>query len=319
MRRGRWRELLMSALALAGFAARAAAAEPDLAAPSVCAPPCAEGESCIGNRCERPTERSPATLPPLPDRQSPPPPPPGSAPTTGPQPAVGPGANHPPPPGDAHLQPPPGDSHVSPIPATPSSLPPPPLSQDIDQSTRTTYTLSNTRVKRGFLALPFVGLHSYAHADASAYAPGLRVGSLFGGRVGDHWSLNGELMIDFSNVPDASVAFSERAYYFLFSPLYDVAAGPVQLVFGPKLGIFVLRTEDGGDVVRSTEVQGWSAGLNAGVFVPVFSRMSIGGLLSFDFAGANQGCLAALSPSNTCGSPAAHGAKILGLTGGILF
>jgi len=179
-------------------------------------------------------------------------------------------------------------------------------------------------VNRGFLALPFVGIHSYAQEEASAYSPGVRFGSVLGGRVTQRLSLNGEVIVDISNVRGASADFSERAYHFVFSPLLDVAAGPVQLVFGPKLGIFVLSTaQRGGKVIVTSDVIGFSAGLNGGLFLPVSAHTSIGVLLSFDFAGANQSCVfvpgqsvALVSP---CGSEAAHGGKVLGLTGGVLF
>jgi hypothetical protein len=176
-------------------------------------------------------------------------------------------------------------------------------------------------VKRGFLALPFIGIHSYTQEEASAYMPGLRFGSLLGGRVSDRLSVNGELIVDFSNVRNASSSFSETAYHVVFSPLLDFAAGPLQLVVGPKLGIFLLRGEQNDTgVTFSSEKQGWSAGLNGGLFIPVSAHTSVGVLLSFDFAGANQGCL--LAPGGGgggCGSAAALGGKVLGLTGGVLF
>jgi len=175
-------------------------------------------------------------------------------------------------------------------------------------------------VQRRVLVLPFLGIHSYAQEEASAYSPGLRFGSLLGGRLNQLLSLNGEVIVDFSNVRSASVEFSERAYHFVFSPLVDVAAGPVQLVFGPKLGLFVLRTEQSqGDIVTTSDLIGFSAGLNGGIFFPVAARSSIGVLLSFDFAGANQSCNLVPGPGASCGSEAAHGGKVLGLTGGLLF
>jgi hypothetical protein len=177
------------------------------------------------------------------------------------------------------------------------------------------------RLKPTFLVLPFLGIHSYLQEEASAYAPGLRLGSLIGGRLSDRFSLNGELILDFSNLRDDSFAFRERAYHFIFSPLFEVAAGPVQLAFGPKLGVFLLHTEQAsGDLIVAGDRQGYSAGLNGGFFLPVSAHTSVGALLSFDFMGANQGCTLAIGPGATsCGSEAAHGGKVLGLTGGVLF
>ena len=306
--RRRWRDLVM-ALAVAGWATRAAAAQPDLSAPSVCVPPCPDGEYCAGNRCVRPTEQSPATSPPLPHRESPPPPPPGSAPTSGPQPAAGSTSGPPPsPPADA----------------TPPPVAPPPLPRlqhDGQPWTASTYKLTDERVKRGFLLLPFVGVHTYVNEEASAYQPGLRFGALAGGRLSNLFSLNGELIFDFSNVRGVSSSFHERAYHFVFSPLLDVAAGAVQLVVGPKLGIFLLRTEESDFALTvASEVSGVSAGVNGGLFIPVSVHTSIGVLLSFDLIGANRSCvIGAGGGGGSCGSPAAQNPKVLGMTAGILF
>jgi len=311
MRRGRWRDLLMVALAVAGGATRAVAAEPDLAAPSVCAPPCPEGESCVGNRCQRPTDQSPATSPRLPAPQAQPPPPPGSAPTSGPQPSAAP---------DARLPSPADDSRRPPGPAPPAPYQPPRLQHDGSPWTPSTYAPTNRRVKRRFRALPFLGIHSYQHQEASGYAPGLRLGTLLGGRISDFVSLNGELTLDVSNPRADEAAFQEWAFRVAFSPMIELPAGPVALIFGAKLGVFLLRTEQiNVDLIVSSELMGFSAGFDGGVFVPVSAHTSIGVLLSFDWAGANQGCLGAPAEGSSCGSPAAHGAKLLGLSGGVLF
>ena len=217
---------------------------------------------CVGNRCVRPTEDSPATSPLPRDRQPPPPPapPPGSAPTTGPQPAAEP---------DARPSLPPGGSQPPPVAAAPAPSPPPQLRHDADPWKGNTTAPTSTRVKRGVLFLPFLGVHSYVHEEANAYQPGLRFGAMIGGRTSDLVSLNGELILDFSNVQGVQSTFSERAYHFVFSPLFDFAAGAVQLVLGPKLGVFVLSYEHlEGDISSSTELTGFSAGVNAASSYP---------------------------------------------------
>jgi hypothetical protein len=309
----------MAALVVAGGATRAAAAEPDASGPSVCAPPCSEAELCVGNRCVRPTEQSAAASPLPRDQQHPPPPasPPGSAPTTGPQPSAA-DANHPSPAAG-----PGGNSQPPPVAAAPAPSPPPQLRHDGDPWKGNTYTPTNTSVKRGVLFLPFLGVHSYVHEEANAYQPGLRFGAFLGGRTSDLVSLNGEVILDFSNVQGVQSTFSERAYHFVFSPLFDFAAGAVQLVVGPKLGIFVLSYEHlEGDISSSTELTGFSIGLNAGLFLPVSAHTSVGVLLSFDLAGANRSCVLGTGfggGGEYCGSPAAQNPKILGMTGGVLF
>ena len=53
------------------------------------------------------------------------------------------------------------------------------------------------RQKRGFLAMPYVGMHSFQHQEASAFGPGLRVGTFIGGRINDICSLNAELIVGY--------------------------------------------------------------------------------------------------------------------------
>ena len=175
-------------------------------------------------------------------------------------------------------------------------------------------------MKRRFRALPFLGIHSYQHKEASGYAPGLRLGTLLGGRLSDVVSLNGELTLDFSNPRADPATFQQWAFRVAFNPMIELRAGPVAFIVGAKVGVFVLDTERAsGDLVVSSELMGFSAGFDGGVFVPVSAHTSIGVLLSFDWAGANQGCLGAPAGGSSCGSPAAHGAKLLGLSGGVLF
>jgi hypothetical protein len=105
-----------------------------------------------------------------------------------------------------------------------------------------------------------------------------------------------------------------------FNPMIELPAGPVILIVGAKLGVFLLLTEQANaDLVVSDDTIGFSAGFDGGVFVPVSAHTSIGVLLSFDWAGANQGCLGAPGQGTSCGSPAASAAKLLGLSGGVLF
>lgn len=306
----------MAALVVAGGATRAGAAEPDVSAPSVCAPPCPEGELCVGNRCVRPTEQSPATSPLPRDRPppSPPPPPPGSAPTSGPQPG---GLS------DADRRSPPGD-------ATPPPAPPR-LVHDVPPETTyrpTAYPPQpKPRLKRTFLALPFFGFHSYQHTEANGYAPGVRVGALLGGRLNDVFSLNSWLSADFSNLRTPVEPFHERAIHAAFNPMIELPAGRLELIFGAKLGVYLLHSERPapgflvGDAtaVSVSDMNGLIAGLEAGVFVPVTAHTSVGLLLSFDLIGVNRGCLLAANGGSECGPPLAQNPRVLGITGGVLF
>src|SRR4051812_28356976 len=77
--RGRW--WLAAPVLLC--AARAVAADADPDGPSVCAPPCADGETCVGNACLAHGVRRPAR--PAAATRAPPEPEPAPAPTTAPQ------------------------------------------------------------------------------------------------------------------------------------------------------------------------------------------------------------------------------------------
>lgn len=136
-----------------------------------------------------------------------------------------------------------GAAAAEPNPAAPAPYQPPRLQHDGSPWTPSTYTPTNKRVKPRFLALPFLGIHSYQHQEASAYAPGLRLGTLLGGRISDVVSLNGELTLDFSNPRAAAASFQERAFRVAFNPMIEVPAGPVALMFGAKLGAFLVSNE----------------------------------------------------------------------------
>src|SRR5437868_1046483 len=131
--------LLGSALAMGSAAPRAVAA-PDATEPSVCAPPCPDGQICVGQACVTPGRRA---------------------------------------------------------------APPPPR-----------------HLKRRFFAMPFAGVHSYQHSEASHYDPGARVGALLGGRIGDVASLNGEIAVNVSNVHGvpSGVSYEETNVVVGFSP-----------------------------------------------------------------------------------------------------
>jgi hypothetical protein len=311
MRRRLWRGLLVAALAGARASTDAAAAEPDYSGPSVCAPPCPEGELCVGNRCVRPAEQSPATSPLPRDRPPPqqPAPPPGSAPTTGPQPG---GV------GDARR----ASSAVGALPppasATPAPNPPARLQHD-GSPRRQADKPTSALVKRRFLALPFVGVHSYRNEEAWGYGPGLRFGTVLGGRFSDMVSLNAEVLIDFSNPRVAPAPPQERAFHVAFKPMVDIPAGAVEVVFGFKLGVFLLRSEQAaGDLVVAGDTTGISAGLDGGLFIPVSVQTSVGLLISYDLMGGSSTCVVGSGGAGgaSCG-PATS--QALGLSAGVLF
>ena len=313
---------------LAPGVARAAAAEPDLSGPSVCAPPCPDGEICVGTTCVVPDARpaAPARRPKT--RPAPPPAPAGSAATTGPQPASPPQPSpappaqapppapappsNPPPPGYA---PPPG----SPPPysyAPPQLLgwyypPPPPLPPVPPR---------RPRLKRRVLALPYLGVHSYQNTEATAYGPGVRLGSLIGGRLNDLLSLNADVTLDISNVNGAGSGFREYSISLAFAPLLQVPVRLLEFVVGPKVGVFIVDTELAAMGFTTSSTQpGVVFGVAAGVFLRVSATTSMGVLLAFDLRNGNNVCPTSFSQGVCTSGAASSLASIVGATAGVLF
>jgi hypothetical protein len=317
--RGRWGlDLLVAAVvACAGAPRAASAAEADPAEPSVCAPPCADGESCVGGRCIAPDGRasSPAAAEPPPAQ----PKPPASATFLGdPQAAAGRTAPGPAPaPTSAPAYPPPPSPSPQPGPAPPPGATYQPPGGVYGQPPSRAYR------KRRFLTLPYLGVHSYQNQEASAYDPGARLGVLLGGRVGEVASLNGELSVNRSNVHGlpSTTRFEETNVVFAFSPLFHLPAGAVELALGPKLGIFVIeRSVSDTGASLHLNVDGYALGANLGFFIPVSPLTSLGVLVSYDLLFADQACQTVASAAETCGSASdSNSFRVLGLTAAALF
>ena len=167
--------------------------------------------------------------------------------------------------------------------------------------------------------MPYFGLHSYQHANASNYGPGLRFGTLMGGRPSDIISLNGELSFDKGNASVPSgIGYSEWAVDLAFSPLAQIPVGPVEIVLGPKLGIFVTQTEvSQSGFETKADTDGWIAGANGGLFVPVSPTTSLGLLVSFESKWTQQACARVNGGVEMCTSVGS--AKVLGVSLGAIF
>jgi len=177
---------------------------------------------------------------------------------------------------------------------------------------------ASARPKRGFFMLPYLGLHSFQNHEAGAYGPGLRIGSFFGGRVGELLSINGELTIDRTRINSPG---DVQQWFFRtsLSPLVHLPAGPVEVGLGPKVGIYSVSTNNSGtgQTIESAS-SGYSTGLNAGVFAPLSPAMAIAGLLSFDLMWSKRTCASGLGGEDQCG-PTTDVGRVLGVTGGVLF
>jgi hypothetical protein len=213
--------------------------------------------------------------------------------------------------------------------------PPPDPGQDPQLAAVPPPIPSPPSTRHGLLVLPYLGVHSYQNADMADYAPGPRFGALFGGRL-SHWlSLNGELTVDVSYMPNSSSAgnLKEDSEYYLdlaFSPLAHLARGPVELVAGPKVGFFRAATSFSGSSAavsgESTSLWGITAGLNAGAFVPVGGFVELGGLLSIEARDAREYCQTPSGGAQTCttnevyqSTTVLHTATLVGATIAALF
>lgn len=232
-----------------------------------CEPACAAGQTCVNGVCMIPAQPA---APAQPAYAAPPQ-----------QPAYA------PPPQQPAYAPPAGYS------APPSyGYPPPPPAPPAARS--------------GFQAVPFIGFHNYAGDGGEFTGPGLRIGTLLGGRLNENWSLNGELLFDFTNWNHAAyVNTSERWWDLAFSPLIHLPLGKLEVVVGPKLGFSRGSGKRYPDVQVGENDQTLSAivfGLNAGLFVPVGGGAMIGGLLNVQSRAVTEYC-ARYQGIETCSQP----------------
>jgi hypothetical protein len=177
--------------------------------------------------------------------------------------------------------------------------------------------------RRGFLALPYLGIHSFRGDSGNGLDSGLRLGTLLGGRVNEQFSLNGELTIDVinpSNVP-TGVDFVGAAVDIAFSPLIHISDGGLEVVLGPKLGFWSgAQQASMGGVTAKARASGAMFGVNGGVFGPINDNVSIGVLLSFVVRTLGESCITEPGVAEVCDSdPSGDADKVLGVTGGMLF
>jgi hypothetical protein len=169
--------------------------------------------------------------------------------------------------------------------------------------------------------MPFSGVNAFL-GDASAnIGPGLRVGTLLGGRLGQYASLDGEAIVDVLR-PLAPGASNVRGQ-LSFNPLAHVSAGAVELLGGPKLGFAVGQAHSSPDLVTRTMITtnylGWLAGLDGGVLVRVSRAVSIGGLLAFELHGISAGSCTITSGDPCQFHPGGAVSKMLSLSAAALF
>jgi hypothetical protein len=178
--------------------------------------------------------------------------------------------------------------------------------------------------QRRFMAVPYIGTHSYQSKETLPYFPGFRIGALIGGRVNEQLSLNWELTFDIANIdnPPATPSSSEFAFDFAFSPLVHIPIGPAEIVLGPKLGVFWVSTDvhpAGGYDSESHQGTGILGGITAGTFMAVSSNVSLGVLLSGELRKMEHACAVSTGEVALCDLARDKSASVIGLTAAAIF
>jgi hypothetical protein len=137
--------------------------------------------------------------------------------------------------------------------------------------------------KDGAQAIPFLGMNSVAGDAGKNFSVGFRFGSLLGFRFAQNWSMSGQLVLDVLNT-NSTPGLDTSGWNgdFALAPLYHYPLAQVELVAGPLVGTFFqLGRETNSAMSATTWGYGWTIGANAGAFVPLHNRKSLGLLLNF--------------------------------------
>jgi hypothetical protein len=175
--------------------------------------------------------------------------------------------------------------------------------------------------RRGFLAMPYIGVQIPVGDYGDSYDPGLRLGTLLGGHMSPMLSLNGELTIDVLNMKNTGSADVTAVMVdMVFSPLFHFGTDVFEAFVGPKIGAFgfALTAKVSGQEFKET-AQGVAYGLNAGFGIPV-GNMAIGGLVSWVGRHASKACSKSPNQSEKCdNSPGGDDAQSIGISAMALF
>jgi hypothetical protein len=145
--------------------------------------------------------------------------------------------------------------------------------------------------RAGLHGLPYAGVQDFFGKGTEGLGLGVRVGVLFGYRLDELFSANGEISVDFLNADGTSSRSSDGRDFggssrtrsamttFALSPLFHLVGPRVELAAGPKLGVW--RGGTGDDQGGLSSVGGYVIGANAGLFVRVRREVALGAFLSF--------------------------------------
>jgi hypothetical protein len=165
--------------------------------------------------------------------------------------------------------------------------------------------------------MPYLGLNIPVGDSGDGMDPGLRLGGILGGHVIPELSLNGELAIDILNPKNGSDVTAVMADV-MFSPLFHFGAPQIEVIVGPRLGVFGYSVSQSGSS-SSFSASGLSYGFNLGVAFPV-GNVAIGGLLAYTGRHATEVCYTSSSGSESCSSDiSGDDIKSVALTGVVMF
>jgi hypothetical protein len=174
---------------------------------------------------------------------------------------------------------------------------------------------------RGLLAMPYLGINGFAGDTGNGVGPGVRIGGLLGFFASPMFSLNGELSIDFMNLdqntyPDTAGVRASLS----IAPLFHIpAGGNLELVAGPKLGVWDEELSDTAGSNMTASVSGYLVGLNAGLFART-GHLWVGGLFTYESAVPDKVCSNDGFNGDVCGSPLDKTSeKVVSFNGALMF
>jgi hypothetical protein len=171
--------------------------------------------------------------------------------------------------------------------------------------------------------MPLLGIHSIEGRNGANDDAGLRIGGLLGGRLGSMFSINGQLTLDAVNAKNLAPGetFSSFKLSLTASPLFHVHQGRAEMVLGPKLGLFGFASTETlpSSGTGSGHGSGYVIGVNAGAFVALGRRLSLGGLLSYESQIYHQSCFTPPGTAESCSGNVGPANPVVGITAALLF
>jgi hypothetical protein len=172
--------------------------------------------------------------------------------------------------------------------------------------------------------MPFFGMHTVQGDGGKNFGPGPRIGILGGGYLREQVSLNAEVALDWTNPNVSGADIKMFVGDLALSPLFHYRRPEIELVVGPKLGLFygyayIDSSFFGGS---TSTARGWTAGLNAAALFPISGSASAGLLFNYQARELTENCVTAMN-RKLCSS-SANGAQFsathfISITGAFLF